>query len=69
MIGLDLNFIKKSNKFKIIKDDEVVYFDNYKDSAIYYNANVHNSNYIELVAICGIVGKTICYKSKGDDRE
>lgn len=58
----EINFIKKSNKFIIIKDDETHEFKQWMDAVKFYNENIKTAKEIELSAICGIVGKTIAYK-------
>lgn len=58
----DIEFIKRSDKFIIIKDDKKYEFKMWSDAANFYNSNVSTAKSIELSAICGIVGKTIAYK-------
>ena len=57
-----IDFIKRANKFIVIKDEEKVEFDNYKDGATYYNKHVRTANKIEISAIMGTIGMTIAYK-------
>lgn len=60
----DIEFIKKSNNFIVLKDDMKKVFVNWADAVNYYNENMHNYKEIELIAICGFVAKTIAYKFK-----
>lgn len=62
MTKQDLEFIKKSNKFIVIKNNNRTDFNDFSDAVKFYNENVKEAHEIELNAICGIVGKTIAYK-------
>lgn len=62
MTKQDIDFIKRANKFIVIKDDTTTEFDKWADAVNYYNDNINNVNEIELSAICGMVAKTIAYK-------
>lgn len=58
----DVEFIKKSKKFIVIKDETSHEFTIWEEAATFYNNNIKTSKNIEISAICGIVGKTIAYK-------
>lgn len=57
-----INFIKRADKFVVIKDSESKEFSDWAIAATFYNSNVQAANKIELSAICGMVGMTIAYR-------
>lgn len=57
-----IDFIKRADRFIVIKDNESKDFSDWATAATFYNNNVRNASRIELSAICGMVGMTIAYK-------
>lgn len=57
-----IDFIKSSNKFIILLEDNKYEFNDFFEASNFYNKNVRDAKEIELKAIKGIVGLTIAYK-------
>jgi hypothetical protein len=52
------------NSYYVITDDKRTDFTNHNDAYKFYCDNLPHTTYIELVGICGIIGRTLLYNSK-----